>query len=411
MSPTETKSAERPYPRWLLLTAAVTSMMLVGLYQYSWPLIVQPMSDESGWPIPVVQGAFVAFTWVMTLTQPVAGMFADSKGPRIINLSGALMAGIGWAALSRANTPETFFLAYGLGGVGVGIFYATSMGTANKWFPDRRGLATGLASFGFGFGAAVFNPMIYNAINAFGIRTTLLQLGLTTLATLVVTGLLTVYPHSSWTPQTPDPKKTVTAKTEGTTHQYGIREMISTGQWWQIYLAFILTANLGLMITSQLKPLGSSLNLEQDVIIIASSAWPFANGLGRILGGWVSDRLRRERTMFLYFSIQGTLILSLQIAGLHPTSFITIVVLLGLVWGPVFAFFPSIIADYYGRENSTANYGLTYTAKGWGALLGGFALALLAASYGGYSMPIIISAVFSFSAAVLVAPRLLKRPK
>ncbi|MFQ6075742.1 MAG: MFS transporter, partial [Candidatus Bathyarchaeia archaeon] len=137
--------------------------------------------------------------------------------------------------------------AYGLGGVGVGIFYATSIGTAIKWFPDRRGLATGLVSCGYGFGATVFNPIISNIINTSGFRTALLHLGLGMLATLVVAGFLIVFPPSGWTLQILVPKKGAAAKIRETAYQYGVREMVSTRQWWQIYLAFVFTANLGLM--------------------------------------------------------------------------------------------------------------------------------------------------------------------
>jgi OFA family oxalate/formate antiporter-like MFS transporter len=396
--------------RWVLLTAAVTSMMLVGLYQYSWSLFVQPISQQIGQPVPVVQLTFVIFTWVMTLTQPLAGIFADRKGPRYLNLLGALLAGMGWILSSRVNSTESLFLTYGLGGVGVGIFYATSVGTANKWFPDKRGLATGLASFGYGFGAAVFNPIISYLITALNIQSALFQLGLLLFAVLLITGFLISYPRSDWTAQNVNLNRSVPTSAAKPSYQYGTREMVSTRQWWQIYLAFILTANLGLMVTPQLGPLGASFNLDATLLVIASSMWPFANGLGRILGGWVSDKLGRERTMALYFTIQGFLTLSLQLFGFHSFSFVLIVSLLGLIWGPIFAFFPSISADYYGRKNSTANYGLTYTAKGWGALLGGFVLAVLATAYGGYALPLIVSAIFSFTAAVLVSPKLLHRP-
>lgn len=397
--------------RWLFLIAAITSMMVVGLYQYSWALFVHPMEEGLGWSRPVIQLTFTIFLWVMTLTQPLAGVFADREGPRILNIVGALIAGIGWVASSQANTPETLYLAYGLGGVGVGIFYATSIGIANKWFPDRRGLATGLASFGYGFGAAVLNPIIYIIINTFGFRTALLRLGLGMLATLVLMGLLIVYPDSGWTPQVRVPKKPAASKTTETVYQYGMREMVSTRQWWHIYLAFVLTANLGLMVTPQLDSIGDNFNLTNDIIIIALSTWPFANSLGRIIGGRVSDRFGRERTMAIYFSIQGVLTMSLLKAGWNPTLFVIVVTLLGLMWGPIFTFFPAVIADYYGRKNSTANYGLTYTAKGWGGSLGTYVLSLLAIAYGGYSTPIIVSAIFSFSAAALIAPRILKRPR
>ncbi len=392
--------------RWLFLAAAVASMMLVGLYQYSWFLFVQPLQTELVASASVIQLTFVVSTWAMTLIQPIAGVLADRKGPRTMNVLGALLVGAGWIACSRVPTPETLYVAYGVGGMGSGIIYATSIGTANKWFPDRRGLATGLASFGYGFGATVFNPVISAIIDVSSFHAAFLQIGAIMLIVLLVTGLIISYPPLEQKPSSQGIKAAVTE-----TRQYNIKDMLLTHQWWQIYLAFILTANLGLMVTPQFKPLGSSFNLDAAIIVLASSTWSFTNGVGRILGGIVSDRLGRERTMVLYFLAQAGLTLGLNVAGFNPILFVTIVTLLGLVWGPIFTFFPSIIADYYGRKNSTANYGLTYTAKGWGASLGDFALAILVTVYGGYSMPLIVSAAFSLTSAALVAPIILKKPK
>ncbi len=396
--------------RWLLLAIAVASMMLIGLYQYSWTLYVQPIREELGWAGPTIQTAFVVFTWTMTLTQPLAGIIADRMGPRILNSAGGLIAGLGWVASSLVNTPETLYASYGLGGIGVGILYATSIGIANKWFPDRRGLATGLSSCGYGFGAAVFNPMIAHVINTSGFRATLIQFGVIMLAVLVPIGLLTMYPPSGWMPRVQGSGGSTTLKVNEAIHQYNIREMVSTRQWWLIYLAFILMANTGLMVAAQLTSMGEAFNLPRDIVLLATVTFPITNGLGRILGGWVSDRLGREPTMVTYYAIEGALTLSLLVGGFHPLAFIAIVTLIGLVWGPIFTFFPSIIADYYGRRNSTANYGLTYTAKGWGGLLGVYASSWLADTFGGYGTPIILSATFSLAAAVLITPWILRRP-
>ena len=391
--------------RWSIMAAAVTSMMLIGLYQYSWFLFVQPIQSEFAVGAATIQLTFVISTWTMTLIQPVAGALADRKGPKTMNLLGALLVGMGWIACSKVPTPETLYLAYGIGGAGSGIIYATSIGIANKWFPDRRGLATGLASFGFGFGATVFNPIISTIIDMSSFQAAFLQIGLVMLSVLLITGLLISYPHTEQ--KLSSQSEAVAA---GATAQHNMKEMILTRQWWQIYLAFILTANLGLMVTPQFKPLGSSFKLDAAIIIIASSTWSLTNGVGRILGGLISDRLGRERTMVLYFLTQAGLTLGLNVAGWNPVLFIALVTLLGLAWGPIFTFFPSIIADYYGRKNSTANYGLTYTAKGWGVSLGDFALAILVTIYGGYSMPLLVSAAFSLIAAVLTVPLALKKP-
>jgi OFA family oxalate/formate antiporter-like MFS transporter len=150
--------------RWVILAAATLGMMFIGLYQYSWTLFVKPIGNELKTNLVAVQLTFTIFTTIMTFTQPLAGMVADKRGPFYLNLLGGAISGAGLVASSYANSVETLYLTYGIGSIGVGILYATAVGAANKWFPDRRGLATGFASFGYGFGAAVVNPLLSSLI-------------------------------------------------------------------------------------------------------------------------------------------------------------------------------------------------------------------------------------------------------
>jgi OFA family oxalate/formate antiporter-like MFS transporter len=186
-------------------------------------------------------------------------------------------------------------------------------------------------------------------------------------------------------------------------------EMLKTRQWWLLYVAFILTANTGLMIIAQLTRMGTFFRIKQAYIVLASAVFPVTNGVGRIFGGWVSDRFGRERTMSLFFATQGAFSILLLVAGSNEAAFVALISIIGLVYGPIFTFFPSIVADYYGRR-STMNYGITYTAKGWGGLLGGYITTLLSSAYGGFAAPIFASAVLSFAACILVSPKVLKRP-
>jgi OFA family oxalate/formate antiporter-like MFS transporter len=183
--------------RWIRLAAATLSMMLIGLYQYSWTLFVQPLQLEFNQGLDTIQLTFTLFVWIMTWTQPVAGFIADQRSPRPLTILGAVLAGMGWIATSFATTPVTLYVTYGVGGIGVGMIYATSVGMASKWFPERRGLANGFTSFGYGFGAAVMNPVIAWIMSSLDFRAAFMYLGAVMLVTLLFLSLSTRYPPSN----------------------------------------------------------------------------------------------------------------------------------------------------------------------------------------------------------------------
>jgi OFA family oxalate/formate antiporter-like MFS transporter len=390
--------------RWVILAIATISMMVIGLYQYSWTIFVAPLQDEFGWSLATVQLTFTLFVWIMTWIQPIAGYIADQKGPRYLAVLGGIIASIGWIMTSFITDSTSLYVSYSIGAVGVGIIYAISVGLASKWFPDRRGLANGFTSFGYGFGAAILNPIISLIIVTIDFRAAFLYMGIVILFILIGLSLVAKYPPSSWMP------KVTSLKTTSNIQDFTPKAIIQLHQWWQIYAAFIVTSSIGLMITSQLTPMGQAFNLSENIVLTATVVFPVFNGLGRIFGGFVSDRFGREKTMTLFFALQGICSLLLLLLGSIELLFIGIICLIGLFWGPIFTFFPSITADYFGRQHSTTNYGITYTAKAWGGLFGGYIVAWLVTSFQSFTTPILMSAVFGFSATLLVSPKLLHRP-
>ncbi len=396
--------------RWLRLAAAMMSMMLIGLYQYSWTIYKLPIQDSLHLSSSTVQLTFTLATWAMTLSQPFSGYVADKRNPLMVSIVGAVLAGLGWIGTSFARTAEDLYLTYGAGAIGVGATYGIAVGTATRWFPDKRGLATGLVAFGFGFGAAVFNGPISWIVETSGYRSALLYMGIAMLLSLTALGLLSRYPSPEWQPSQGNSKASpVASAIHG--EQLSPRQMLGTRQWWILYFAFIMTANTGLMVTAQLTDMGKFFHVSAELVILTTGVFSITNGIGRIVGGWVSDRLGRERTMSIFFALQGFLSILLLFSGSIGALFVVLVASIGFLWGPIFTFFPAIVTDYYGRRHSTVNYGITYTAKGWGGLLGGYVAAILSSIYGGFTTPILASGMLSIGAALMVVPRVLERPK
>ena len=385
-------------------------MMLIGLYQYSWTIFKNPLQDSLLLSSSAIQLTFTLSIWAMTLSQPFSGYVADKRSPLLVNLLGAGLAGLGWIGSSFAQTAEGLYFAYGIGAIGVGAIYGIAVGMATRWFPDKRGLATGLVAFGFGFGAAVFNGPISWIVEISGYRYALLYMGSAMLLSLTALGLFSRYPSAEWQPSRRTKTDPVVSSVR-TGQQLSPRQMLRTSQWWILYIAFIMTANTGLMVTAQLTDMGKFFHVSAELVLLTSGVFSVTNGVGRIVGGWVSDRLGRGRTMSVFFALQGFLSILLLLSGSVGILFLVLVASIGFLWGPIFTFFPAIIADYYGRRHSTVNYGITYTAKGWGGLLGGYVAAVLSSMYGGFAMPILASAMLSFGAALMVIPQVLKRPQ
>jgi OFA family oxalate/formate antiporter-like MFS transporter len=213
--------------RWITLIAATFGMMLIGLYQYSWTLFSIPLQKELGTTTATIQLTFTIFTWVSTWTQPLVGTFIDRKGPLLLNILGGILTGIGWAASSLVKTPLSLYLAYSLGSIGVGIVYAISVGTATRWFPDRRGLATGLVIFGFGFGAAFLNPIVSWIVTTSGFRSAFLYMGVIMLLALLILSFFSRFPPLEWRPKQ-EPFNMASTIHEESDHEFTTKEMVKT---------------------------------------------------------------------------------------------------------------------------------------------------------------------------------------
>ena len=393
--------------RWVVVLIGLFVMMVISIYQYSWSLFAYSLAQEFKWDLATIGLTFTVFAYTATFIQPFSGYIADSFGPRKVSVLASVIVGLGFLLSSLASSPGQLYFFYGLGGIGVGILYGLSTASAIKWFPDRRGFATGLVVFGFGAGTAIFNWMIQGSLENHGFRTTLQYLGILMLAVLVPASFFYKFPPPQWMPQA----KGGGMKSPSRSAEYKPAAMMGTYQWYLIYFCFAFTVSIVLLFGAQMKMVAKEYQLPKAYFDLLLVLFPLGNGLSRVVSGAVSDRLGREKTMVFFYGFLGFSILALLLFGTHPLLFVLIVFLAALLGGAPFALYPATVGDYYGAKYSTVNYGITYTAKAWAGLISGWVSGYFVSQMGSYRIPLIVIAICSLLAAFFSNPRIMRSPQ
>jgi len=389
----------------MIIFSSFIVMTIISIYQYSWFLFAYAFEAQKHWNLATIGLTFTIFAYAATFIQPLSGFIADSYGPRKVSVAAATLVGIGFILASFSTSPKMLYLYYGIGGLGVGVLYGISTACAVKWFPDRRGFATGLVVFGFGAGTAIFNWFIEVLLQSRGISATFLYLGIGMLVTLIPLALLYKYPEENWATALKQTKKTLKPSVDFKPFQ-----MLTTYQWFLIYFSFAATVSIVLMFGAQMKMLAKEFNLPAKYFSLLLILFPLGNGLSRVFAGAVSDRIGREKTMMLFYSVLGLSILAFVLYVHIPILFMVTIFIAALLGGAPFALYPATIGDYYGARYSTTNYGITYTAKAWAGLLSGWLSGYLVMKFGSYKVPLIIMGVASLMAAFLSNPKFMKAP-
>ncbi len=396
------QSASQTY-RWMQLLGGIACMVMIANLQYGWTLFVGPIDGKYHWGRTSIQVAFTIFVLFETWLVPIEGYLVDRFGPRPVVFWGGLFCGIGWALNAVADTLPFLYLAAAVSGIGAGAVYGTCVGNALKWFPDRRGLAAGLTAAGFGAGSALTIVPIAAMIKASGYEQTFLYFGIGQGVVVMLVALMLRSPQKG---QVPAPLATASQSLRDLRPAEVARQPV----FWLMYLMFVLVAAGGLMATAQLAPIArdfkvgdvpvSLLGLTLPALTFALAIDRVLNGLTRPFFGWVSDRIGRELTMLIAFSLESVGILMLYIFGSDPILFVILTGLVFFAWGEIYSLFPSTCTDTFGSRFAAANAGMLYTAKGTAALLVPLA-NVLASATGGWQSVFILACVMNAIAAVL----------
>ena len=383
--------------RWFQLGASLIAMIMIANLQYAWTLFVQPLQDATGWKLSDIQFAFTLFILFQTWVQPLDGWLIDRLGPRGFISAAGVLCGLGWAGMGYATSLPQLYVLYCLAGTGAAFVYSGSIGSALKWFKEGRGLASGIMAAGFGGGTALFIPFISSMLESSGHRATFVATGV--LQGLVILVVAQFLRHPAAEAASAKPAAGATAQQLGK-RQFTTLEMLRTPQFYVLYVSFVLMATGGLLVTANAGPMARSWGLSAAALTLAATLSPLANGASRIFWGWASDRLGRENTMIVAFTLQAFFLYLVVAVGQQSAAlFAFTLVMVYFTWGEIYSLFPATSADYFGTRHATSNYAVLYTAKGTAAIMGGWVGALLFEQSGGWTVAFYSSAVMALVAA------------
>jgi len=384
--------------RWFRLMAAMVAMVMIGNLQYAWTMCVQPMMNATHWKLSEVQWGFTIFIAIMTWTMPLSGWLIDRLGPRRFMTIAGLLCGAGWASLGYVRTLPEFYLCYGVAGVGNAFVYCCSTGLGLKWFPDKRGVASGLIAAAYGSGAAIFNPFFGYYIRTEGYRATFLHTGITLGILIVIAGQFLRYPPMGFIAA---PPPGVAPQIRRQSEQFNSLEMLRTHQFYVLFVMMLMIGIGGLMATAQVAPVARTLKVGATALAIALSLNPLANGVSRFCWGCVSDWVGRERTMTIAFSLQAIFLASVVTLGRRgDVWFVVTMVFVFLTWGELYVLFPATLADIFGARHAASNYSFLYVTKGVASILAGGLAAQLFEKTGSWNAAFYGSAALALCSAI-----------
>jgi OFA family oxalate/formate antiporter-like MFS transporter len=398
----------RTLNRWVIAAAGVLMQVALGAV-YAWSVFRAPLVKQFGWSISEVTLTFTISIFVLGIAAFFGGLWQNRIGPRVVAITGGVLYGLGvFLASFSANKLWWLYLSYGLiGGIGLGLSYIVPVAVLVKWFPDRRGLITGIAVGGFGAGALITAPVATRLIQSVGVLNTFAYLGIAYLIVTVVASLFMQNPPEGWRPQGWTPSASQTSQRAG--RDYTLGEALRTWQWYALWLLLFLNTFAGISIISQEAPIFQEL-IKVSAITAASMVGiaSIGNAFGRVFWAWVSDLLTRRATFFVMFALQVLLFWFLpSITTVTVMSIVTFVVL--MCYGGGFGTMPAFAADYFGSKNVGPIYGLMLTAWGCASAVGPLLIAYMRQTTGSYHGALhVIAGVMAVSALV---PILVSRPR
>ena len=394
--------------RWWIAVAGVCLQMALGA-GYAWSVFRIPLVKEFGWSIAQVSFTFSVSWFFLGMTSVVGGLWMSRVGPRVVAMTAGLLWGGGvFLASFAAHKLWWLYLTYGvIGGTGLGMGYIVPISVLVKWFPDRRGLITGIAVGGFGAGSLIAAPVAHSLIERVGVLSTFAYLGVAYAIVAVAAASFMCNPPENWHPEGWQPSASQSAQRSA--RDFTLAEALAHWQWWAICLLLCINTMAGLSIVSQAAPIFQEMGRASAASAAALVGLiSIGNGLGRVFWAWISDLTSRKTAYFLMY-----LTAVLIFWGYSRISSITVLALatfvLVMCYGGGYGITPAFAADYFGPRHVGPIFGLMMLPWAFASAFGPSLFAYLRQINGTYTEGLyVIAAMMTVS---LILPVLISPPR
>lgn len=367
---------------------------------YGWSVFVAPLEERFGWTRADTSNVFTIAVIVFAISFAIAGRLQDNFGPLRCSLAGGILVSLGFYLCAYTTSLNYLYVCFGvIGGLGNGFGYATPIPVMAKWFPDKRGLAVGLAVGGYGAGSAIFGPLAQlKLIPTYGLSATFQILGVIFLVMTMAGAFLLRNPPPNYRPEGWSP---ATSGNAAATREFTPGEMLRTRTFYLMWVGYALGCSAGLMVISQLVPLAKSVGIAAAALsTMTLVVGAVGNASGRILSSWMSDRLGRINVLRTMIGVSMIAMPLLSASGSNVVLLYAAVFVVYWCYGTQLSVNGVAAVDFWGTKNAGINYGILFTAWGVAGVIGPRIAGVLFDRYHNYNAAL-------YTASLLAAVALL----
>ena len=391
---------EKTTNRWFIAAAGVVMQIALGAV-YAWSVFRKPLSEEFDTSVSSVNLAFTLTIVFLGISAYFGGLWMAKTGPRRVAITAGLLYGAGVILASLSSSSITLlYLSYGvLAGIGIGLGYIVPIATLIKWFPDKRGVITGIAVAGFGAGAVLTAPVAKSLISSVGVFETFAILGVAYAILVIGASLFIKNPPEGYKPEGWEPDTTERSDRSGREFEFG--EALRTWQWFALWALLFLNVTAGIAVISEAAPMteeiaGASATAAASLVSLIA----IFNGAGRFAWAAFSDLIGRRWVFLAMFVIQAVVFFVLPNASSYAL-FAALACVILFCYGGGFGTMPAFTADYFGSKNVGRIYGLMLTAWSAGGVVGPLLISQIRDSTGKYDTALYIIAGMMVASCII----------